>query len=251
MADLVADGTRDTAGAERIAVRFADAAHLLVVASGADRPAGRELVLKVEEAAWLPSAYRDLETFLHGHLPATGEGTGLVLILTDRDRRAERLARARQALAAAKVIGLRSAAIVASGVDAELDPVLTPAGRLVIAEAPDLPGARRRVARQRDPAPAPDRAARPGPRHEPRPDPAGGPGLSRGRGRRGSLSAADRQRSARRRDRPTALELPDERLAHQVDHVEVPRQQVLEHEPLDARPPRTGAPARAPPRACR
>ena len=51
----------------------------------------------------------------------------------------ERLARARQALAAAKVIGLRAAAIVASGVDAELDPVLTPAGRLVTAEAPDLP----------------------------------------------------------------------------------------------------------------
>ena len=47
-------------------------AQLLVIASGADRPAGRELVLKVEEASWLPSAYRDLETFLHGHLPATG-----------------------------------------------------------------------------------------------------------------------------------------------------------------------------------
>jgi len=41
--------------------------------------------------------------------------------------------------AAAKVIGLRAAAIVASGVDTELDPDLTPAGRLVTAEAPDLP----------------------------------------------------------------------------------------------------------------
>jgi glutamine---fructose-6-phosphate transaminase (isomerizing) len=139
VAGLIADGTRDTAGAERIAERFADAAHLLVVASGADRPAGRELVLKVEEAAWLPSAYRDLETFLHGHLPATGANTGLVLILTDRDRRPERLARARQALAAANVIGLRAAAIVASGLDMELDAGLTPAGRLVTAEAPDLP----------------------------------------------------------------------------------------------------------------
>jgi fructoselysine-6-P-deglycase FrlB-like protein len=139
VADLVAAGTRDAAGAERIAARFVDAAHLLVVASGADRPAGRELVLKVEEAAWLPSAYRDLETFLHGHLPATGGSTDLVLVLTDRDRRPERVARARQALAAAKVIGLRSAAIVASEVDAEIDPVLTPAGRLVITESPDLP----------------------------------------------------------------------------------------------------------------
>src|SRR6478735_2175844 len=55
VADLIADGTRDTAGGERIAARFSDAVHLLVIASGADRPAGRELVLKVEEAAWLPS----------------------------------------------------------------------------------------------------------------------------------------------------------------------------------------------------
>jgi fructoselysine-6-P-deglycase FrlB-like protein len=55
-----------------------------VIASGADRAAGREMAPKVEEASWLPSAYRDLETFLHGHLPATGSATGLVLILADR-----------------------------------------------------------------------------------------------------------------------------------------------------------------------
>ena len=50
----------------------------------------RASCLKIEEAAWLPSAMPDLETFLHGHLPATDESTGLVLILTDRDGRAER-----------------------------------------------------------------------------------------------------------------------------------------------------------------
>jgi glucosamine--fructose-6-phosphate aminotransferase (isomerizing) len=136
----LAAGTADEGGAERIAGLLADATELLVVASGADRPAGRELVLKVEEAAWLPSAYRDLETFLHGHLPATGPTTGLVLILTDRDARAERLARARQALAAARVIGLRAAAIVAEGGADELDPALTPAGRLMVPDAPALPG---------------------------------------------------------------------------------------------------------------
>jgi fructoselysine-6-P-deglycase FrlB-like protein len=118
---------------------LADATTLLVIASGADRPAGRELVLKVEEGAWLPSAYRDLETFLHGHLPATGRETGLVLVLTDRVRRAERVARAKQALAAARVIGLRVAAIVSADVDRALDPALTPAGRLVVPEAPGLP----------------------------------------------------------------------------------------------------------------
>ncbi|MEP6639444.1 MAG: hypothetical protein ABJC39_08850 [Chloroflexota bacterium] len=140
VADLIDAGRRDQAGAERIAGILADAADLLVIASGADRPAGRELVLKVEEASWLPSAYRDLETFLHGHLPATGAATGLVLVLTDPDRRDERVARARQALAAAGVIGLRTAAIVSASVDRSLDPDLTPAGRLVIPDSPGLPG---------------------------------------------------------------------------------------------------------------
>ena len=135
---LLDAGSRDARGAEAIGHAFADAAHLLVIASGSDRPAGRELVLKVEEGSWLPSAFRDLETFLHGHLPATGPATGLVLVLVDRERRPERTARARQALAAAQVIGLRAAAILSADVDAELDRALTPAGRLLVAEAPDL-----------------------------------------------------------------------------------------------------------------
>jgi fructoselysine-6-P-deglycase FrlB-like protein len=137
-AAVLAAGTKDTTGAERIAGRFADAAHLIVIASGADRAAGRELALKVEEASWLPSAYRDLETFLHGHIPATDASTALVLVLADRAGRAERLARARQALAAAAVLGLRSAAILAADLDGELDPALTPAGRLLVADAPGL-----------------------------------------------------------------------------------------------------------------
>jgi fructoselysine-6-P-deglycase FrlB-like protein len=139
VADLLEDGAADTEAAESIAARLADAKTLLVLGSGADRPAARELVLKVEEASWLPSAMRDLETFLHGHMPATDEATGLVLILTDRDRREERLARARQALQAARVLGLRAAAILAADIDAELDAALTPAGRLIVGEAPELP----------------------------------------------------------------------------------------------------------------
>ena len=169
---LLADGTRDETGATAIAAALADAAQLLVVASGSDRPAGRELVLKVEEASWLPSAYRDLETFLHGHLPATGPTTGLVLVLTDRDQRDERLARARQALAAARVIGLRAAAIVAADLDGALDPGLTPAGRLLVSEAPDPAGSGGRTRRHRHAAPAPDRATGPRARHQPRPHPA-------------------------------------------------------------------------------
>jgi fructoselysine-6-P-deglycase FrlB-like protein len=119
--------------------RLAATRHLVVIASGSDRTAGRELVLKVEEASWLPSAYRDLETFLHGHIPAVDDQTGLVLILADRERRPERIARTRQALAAAGVVGAVSAAIVAGDVDAELDPALTQAGRIVIPEEHALP----------------------------------------------------------------------------------------------------------------
>ncbi len=140
-AALLAAGTTATAeaAADAIAGRLADARTLLVVASGADRTAARELVLKIEEASWLPSAMRDLETFLHGHLPATDATTGLVLVLTERRERAARVARAREALAAARVVGIRAAAILAEGVAADLDEALTPAGRIVVPEAPSLP----------------------------------------------------------------------------------------------------------------
>ena len=138
---LMAEGARDTATAEAMAATLADARHVIVIASGADRTAGRELTLKIEEAAWIPTAYRDLETFLHGHLPATGEATGLVLILADGRGREERLARARQALAAAGAIGVSCAAIVSSGAGDAIEASLTRAGRLVVPETPALPAA--------------------------------------------------------------------------------------------------------------
>jgi fructoselysine-6-P-deglycase FrlB-like protein len=112
---------------------------VITIASGADRPAARELALKIEEAAWVPTTMRDLETFLHGHLPAMDETTGLVLLLADRDDRAARVARARQALAAAKVVGISAAAIVGRDVHGQLDADLTPAGRMRVDEAKALP----------------------------------------------------------------------------------------------------------------
>lgn len=124
--------------ADAIATHLADARTILVVASGADRPAARELVLKLEEGTWIPSAMRDLETFLHGHIPATDERTGLVVILTDRERRADRLARLLQALAAVRHVGVRTAAILAAGVDPHVPEELTPAGRIVVPEADSL-----------------------------------------------------------------------------------------------------------------
>ncbi len=133
--DLIGAGAALEDEADAASSAISHASKLLVIASGADRPAGRELVLKVEEASWLPSAYRDLETLLHGHLPATGEATALVAILTDRHQRNERVGRMRQALAAAGVLGIRSAAILAAGVSEAIAEDLTPAGRLVVPEA--------------------------------------------------------------------------------------------------------------------
>jgi fructoselysine-6-P-deglycase FrlB-like protein len=141
VAGLFRAGATDTSAAEAIAASLADASHLLVIASGADRVAGRELVLKIEEAAWVPTGYRDLETFLHGHLPATDARTGVVLLLTDRRGRVERVARARQALGAASVVGVRAAAILAAEASEVLPAGLTPAGRLVVPDAGDLPDA--------------------------------------------------------------------------------------------------------------
>lgn len=137
--DLIARGVAATAAAEAIAHRFADAQRLVVIASGSDRPAGRELVLKVEEGSWLRSAYRDLETFLHGHLPAIDDTTALVLILTDRERRAERTKRAIDALRSVAALNVRSAAILAEQLDAEIPAELTPVGRIVVPEVADLP----------------------------------------------------------------------------------------------------------------
>ncbi len=54
---------------------------------------------------------RDLETFLHGHLPATGPDTGLVLIACDRRAR-PRVTRPRpDAAAGLRAVGIRCAAI--------------------------------------------------------------------------------------------------------------------------------------------
>jgi glucosamine--fructose-6-phosphate aminotransferase (isomerizing) len=133
--ELVAAGLRRAAAIEGLAARLADVERILVVASGADRTAGRELVLKLEEGTWVPSAYRDLETVLHGHWPATDASTGLVLVLAEPGGRSARVARARQALEAARIIGVRAGAILAEGIGAELDAPLTPAGRILVPEA--------------------------------------------------------------------------------------------------------------------
>jgi fructoselysine-6-P-deglycase FrlB-like protein len=136
---LVAAGVDRASIAEGVAGRLADRSSIIVIASGADRTAGRELTLKIEEGTWITTAYRDLETFLHGHLSATDDGQGLVLILADREARDARLRRATGALRAARRIGMEAAAVIAADAAVDLPTELTPAGRIVIPESPSLP----------------------------------------------------------------------------------------------------------------
>lgn len=137
--DALAAGLERASIAEAVAGRLDGSRPILAIASGVDRAAGLELVLKIEEGAWIPGAYRDVETFLHGHLAATDEGTGLVVVLADRERRTERQARSIGALRAARAIGMETAAIVAADAAVDVPTELTSAGRIVVPESPDLP----------------------------------------------------------------------------------------------------------------
>ncbi len=137
--ELLEAGLAQSEAAQAIARGLAGRREVIVVASGADRPAGRELALKIEEATWLPTTMRDLETFLHGHLPAMDGETGLVLIIADRDGRAARSARAQQAMAAASRIGVGAGGIISEEVAGEWPAFLLPAGRIVVPEAATLP----------------------------------------------------------------------------------------------------------------
>src|SRR5262249_39674546 len=98
----------------------------------------RELTLKIEEGAWIPTAMRDVETLLHGHLPATDERTGLVAIACEPAARGRRVERTAQALRAARRIGVHTAAPVARGADPLPRQDATDAGRIRLPVDPAL-----------------------------------------------------------------------------------------------------------------
>ena len=145
LADGIEAGHAAGAGGIRpdaaIGAMVAGASQLLVIASGADRVTARELALKVEEAAYIPSTTRDLETFLHGHLPATGPGTAAILVLLEAGGFEARTRRARQALRAAAETGIRVGAILGAAAASAIPGDLTPAGRIVVPDQPAMPGA--------------------------------------------------------------------------------------------------------------
>jgi glutamine---fructose-6-phosphate transaminase (isomerizing) len=126
---------------ERLAKGLSDVDRLIVTGTGADRPAARELVLKVEEGAHLAAAMRDLESVLHGHLAGMDAKTGFVLILTDPTRAEERAARATGVLRAVAELGMRPGAILGGGYLDQIPAELTPAGRLVVPSAGGVPDA--------------------------------------------------------------------------------------------------------------
>jgi len=119
--------------AEGAAAALAGCARLLIVGSGIDYPAARELALKVEEGARLPASGLQLETIRHGHLAAADERTGLVLILTDGEGGAETLVeRSRAVLRSAAALGMPAAALLAADLGDDVPATLTPAGRLSV-----------------------------------------------------------------------------------------------------------------------
>lgn len=135
-AALAPDAVRET---ERLAGAIAGAEQLVVTGTGVDRPAARELVLKVEEGAHVPAAMRELETVLHGHLAGMDARTGFVLILTDPTRADDRAARAEAVLRAVAELGIRAGAILGASYAERIAAALTPGGRLVVPTAPALP----------------------------------------------------------------------------------------------------------------
>lgn len=126
--------------AEAVAARLAGCARLLIVGSGIDYPAARELALKVEEGARLPASAMQLETIRHGHLAAADERTGLILVLTDAGGEADVLLhRARAVLRSAAALGMAAAGLLGADLGDDIPAELTRAGRLSVPFAGGLP----------------------------------------------------------------------------------------------------------------
>jgi fructoselysine-6-P-deglycase FrlB-like protein len=134
------DAADHAPAAEEAAAAFAGCTRLLVVGSGVDHAAARELALKVEEGAHLPAVAHQLETIRHGHLAAADATTGLLLFLTDGESRGDELVqRALAVLRSAAALAMPAAAIVAADLGDDVPLELTPAGRAAVPVVRDLP----------------------------------------------------------------------------------------------------------------
>jgi glucosamine--fructose-6-phosphate aminotransferase (isomerizing) len=120
-ARAVAAGFDDRPRLREAAARLAGSQRLLAVGGGADEITAAELALKIEEATHVPVTPLGTEKVLHGHLPAAGPETGLVLLRFDRRARETRDARARDVAAAAAVLDMPTVTLEAEAND--LSPV--------------------------------------------------------------------------------------------------------------------------------
>lgn len=126
--------------AEEAAAQLTRCSRLLIIGSGIDYSAARELALKIEEGARMPASALHLETIRHGHLAAADEQTGLILVLTDADGSGETLLhRARAVLASADALGMPAAGLLAADLGDDIPLGRTPAGRLSVPLAGGLP----------------------------------------------------------------------------------------------------------------
>ena len=97
---------------EALAAHVHGAERILTVGLGADQITARELALKIEEGARIPTTALHLETLLHGHLAGCdGATTALVLFAADARQGARRDGRLAVAAGAAEAIGIRTIAI--------------------------------------------------------------------------------------------------------------------------------------------
>jgi len=135
------DVSDDHRATSNVAAGLTGIDRLFVAGSGVDLVSARELAIKVAEGARLPAHAHDVETLLHGHLAAATRWTGLVLILTEAERRPPIVIdRARRLLEAASSLGVPAAGILSERLVTTLEPELMPAGRLVIPRVPRLRG---------------------------------------------------------------------------------------------------------------
>jgi fructoselysine-6-P-deglycase FrlB-like protein len=111
--ELIAAGLAERDGLREAAARVAGCSRLLAVGSGVDEISAAELALKIEEAAHVPTTPLGAEKVLHGHLPAAGAKTGLVLLRFDPARAEDRDRRADGVRAAAEVLGMPTVTLAA------------------------------------------------------------------------------------------------------------------------------------------
>src|SRR5262249_50046953 len=128
-----ADGA--CAGLGELAAPLARSVQLVALGSGVDRVAAREIALKIEEGAWLPTAMRGTESCLHGHLPSCDERTGLIAIVSDPVEGSRRAERAAHALVAARRCELHTLALVDEALSGAIPAERTSLGRVELPAA--------------------------------------------------------------------------------------------------------------------